>query len=407
MGPYAEIEKIEGKAVQKKLRIFSALLILSLFPACATTIGLKEGAFGKHLFDGVPLKPLAAAWSPDSSRIALIRNNLLLIHNTKTGESKVFSDITPISIDWSPLNDLLVVHEKVEGRQLVRMNADKERFIPVTVKEEPYAARWFGYTDKIIVYSVKVKRLSIGTFVTYLLSRVDGGADEVFLSWEAYFPTRSETADFISGWIYPNIRPVHETVLTPQFHDPPALAAFTEFRTSDPDTGMVKDIFKIDDERFGVFASWSPDGSRLAVTDEKGLLIIVDGDNPGSMQPVNNEERGMAPAWNPRGSQIYSGGWLMQSDGTIIKRLIPDAFYSIGVWSPDGKRLAVISEKGLYLFENFSPSFIFPDRPLDTALMQIREKIRILKDLLKEDLISDEEFRARKEGLLKKAVRGE
>ncbi len=400
MGPHAEIKKIEGKAVQKKLRIFSALLILSLFPACTTITGLKEGPLAKRIFNGVSLKPMAAAWAPDSSRIALINNNQLVIHNPETGESKVFSEITPLSIDWSPMNDLLVVHENSEGKQLVRVNADEGIIVPVTLKEEPYAAKWFGPADNIIVYSAKIKRLSIGTFVTYLLSRVDSGTDEVFLSWEAYFPTRSKTADFTSAWAYPDIRPVHETVLTPQFHDPPALEPFTEFRTSDPDTGMVNDIFKISDERYAVFASWSPDGSRLAVTDKKGLLIIVDGDNKAGIWPVNSEKRGIAPAWNPRGSQIYSGGWLMQSDGTLIKRLIPDAF-SIGVWSPDGKRLAVISEKGLYLFENFSPSFIFPDRPVDAVLMQIRDRIRILKDLFKEDLISEKEFRDRKAALLK------
>jgi hypothetical protein len=230
---------------------------------------------------------------------------------------------------------------------------------------------------------------------------VDSGTDEVFLSWEAYFPTRSKTADFTSAWAYPDIRPVHETVLTPQFHDPPALEPYTEFRTIDPETGMVNDIFKINDERYAVFASWSPDGSRLAVTNKKGLLIIVDGENKTGIRPVNYKKHGIAPAWNPRGSQIYSGGWLMQSDGTLIKRLINDAF-SIGVWSPDGKRLAVISEKGLYLFENFSPSFIFPDRPVDAVLMQIRDKLRILKDLLKEGLISGKEFRDKKQRYLKK-----
>ncbi len=393
--------------MRKQLRIFSALLILSLFTACTTTTGLKEGSFGKRLYNKVPIKPLAAAWSHDSSRIALINNNQLVIHNTETGESKVISEITPISVDWSPMNDLLVIHETGEGRQLAIVNADNGIVIPLIDKAEPFAARWFGPEDSIVIYSAKVKRLSIGTFVTYMLSRVEGKAEEEFLSWEGYFPTRSKTADFISGWAYPNIRPVHETLLTPQFHDPPAVPSYTEFRAVDPDTGMVKDILKIYDKRYIVFASWSPDGTRFAATDEKGMLSIIDGDDPGSMKPVNHEKRGMAPAWNPHGSQIYSGGWLMQSDGTIIKRLIPDAFNSMGVWSPDGKGLAVISEKGIYLFENFSPSFIFPDRPVDAELMQVRDRIRILKDLLKEGLISEKEFMARKEGLFKKPVRGE
>ena len=92
---------------------------------------------------------------------------------------------------------------------------------------------------------------------------------------------------------------------------------------------------------------------------------------------------------------------------SVQRQLLPDAFESIGVWSPDGRRLAVINEKGLLLFDGFSPSYVLPDKPPGEKMMQIRDKLRILKDLLKEGLISDKEFRDRKERYLKKEGQGE
>lgn len=384
-----------------KLKTVTALFVLLFILSCTTTGGIKDDVSDRFLYNGVPMRPGVVSWSPVSSRIALIRNDELVIHNADTGDSQIIPEIKPLFIEWAPGNDLLIVRSKGESSELVRMDVDKQTFDPVITKMPPIAARWLRPPDELIVFSTEIKRLSIGTFVTYSLLRVESGRDEIFFSWEAYFPIRSSTADFISGWIYPNLRPVHETVLMPQFHDPPALGPYTDFRTTDPVTGLVNDILKMDDSRYSIPASWSPDGSRMALTDDKGLLVVIDVDGPETVRPVDYEKRGRVPAWNPDGSRIYSGGWLVRSDGAAARQLLTDAFESIGVWSPDGRRLAVINEKGLFLFDGFSPSYVLPDKPPGEKMMQIRDKLRILKDLLKEGLISDKEFRDRKAALLK------
>jgi hypothetical protein len=372
------------------LKTVTALFILMFILSCTTTGGIKDDLSDRLLYNSVPMRSGAVSWSPASSRIALIRNDELVIHNADTGDSQIIPKIKPLFIEWAPGSDLLIVRSKEGSSELVRMDVDKQTFDPVITKIPPLAARWLRPPDELIVFSTAINRMSIGTFVTYSLLRVDGGRDEVFFSWEAYFPTLSSTADFISGWVYPNLRPIHETVLMPQFHDPPALGPYTDFRTSDPVTGMVKDIIKMEDSRYSIPVSWSPDGSRMALTDDKGLLVVIDVDGPETVRPVNYEKRGRTPAWNPDGSRIYSGGWLVRSDGAEARQLLP------------GRRLAVINEKGLLLFDAFSPSYVLPDKPPEEKMMQIRDKLRILKDLLKEGLISDKEFRDRKAALLLK-----
>jgi TolB protein len=57
------------------------------------------------------------------------------------------------------------------------------------------------------------------------------------------------------------------------------------------------------------------------------------------------------PRWSPSGDIIaFTGGtpyemnvYLIHSDGTALEKLTEDGFYSIGSWSPDGKKLALTS----------------------------------------------------------------
>jgi WD40 repeat protein len=198
-----------------------------------------------------------------------------------------------------------------------------------------------------------------------------------------------------------DVRPVYETILTPRFHKPPVVHPYTEFITVDPVTALESKILRLDANRFNVPSSWSPDGSRLAISDERGLLLIVDVADTDRVEQVNSDVRGHFPSWNPEGSQIYLGGWLMQSDGTAIREVLQDAVDSLGVWSPDGTMLAVLSKGRLHIFDNFSPAFIMPDRPMDTDKLKLRDKYRLLKDLFKSGLISGSEFKVRKTKLLK------
>jgi len=400
MGQSAESPEININ-LMKFVSTVILLLALSLsFSGCVSVPGPVTGYTDGYLFDNVSLRPGTVAWSPDSRSLAIIIKGSLVILDTESGQVRKIPDITPSFIEWVPGAEMLVIHNSGNRSDLAQLNTIDATYNPVPIETEPVAVRWLRPPDTFVTLSTGVKRLTIGTFVTYQLS-THNSSENVFFKWEAYFPTRQTDFDYLSNWTHVGVRPVYETILTPRFHKPPVVHPYTEFITVDPVTALEWNILKLDAKRFNVPASWSPDGSRLAISDEKGLLLIVDVADTDRVEQVNPDVRGHFPSWNPEGSQIYLGGWLIQSDGTAIREVLQDAVDSLGVWSPDGTMLAVLSKGRLYVLNNFQPSFIMPDKPMDTDKLKLRDKFRILKDLFNSGLISDSEFNVRKTTLFK------
>lgn len=63
------------------------------------------------------------------------------------------------------------------------------------------------------------------------------------------------------------------------------------------------------------------------------------------------ERRGLAPAWSPTEPVIFLGGSLLSPEGELLEPLLRRGGDALGVWSPEGDRLAVIRGSSLYLFE--------------------------------------------------------
>jgi hypothetical protein len=370
--------------------------------ACAVPPVSKPDTAATHTYDGISLKPGVVAWSPDSTHLVYIKNEDLILVDYASGNNKKISGVKPVFVEWAPGNDLIAVHNTGDRKGLVRVDPYEGTVAPAPLAEEPAAVKWLIPPDELIVLSTQLQRRQIGTFVRFSLTRVTADSHELFFERESYYPTRRQDADFISAWNFPGLRPLHETVLTPQYHNPPAVPPYTYFKTVDPVIPSEEEIARMDSQRFNVPASWSPDGSRLALVNDEGFLIIADTENPDALQPVNYEIQGAFPSWNPRGSQIYLGGWLVGSDGTAIRELLPGALVSLGVWSPDGEKIAVITDSNLLIFDSIVPSFDEPDLAVDPGFLDVREKLRLLKNLLKEELISQPEFDTRKKTLLDK-----
>ncbi len=334
-------------------RYFIIFLLVSLLSSCVTDQAAKKEHSENVLYEIVPLQPGAVAWSPDSLSLGVISDDKLIIRNTLTGNSRQISGISPVYLDWAPGKELLAVSKTDGNNELVRINAANGKIHAVSLEDSPIAARWFHPPDSILTLSTSSRILSIGRFVTYRLTISGQTGSNLFLIKDSYFPTRRPDTDVAVGWGQLAVRPFHDTVLTPEFHDPPRVEPYIYFKTIDPVNLSQADILKQYTYRFNIPASWSSDGARLAITNDKGLLVIADMSNPGNAKPVNHKIRGRFPSWHPEKSLIYFGGWLMQSDGTESRQILPGASGSIGTWSPDGKRLAVISGESLYLFEVF------------------------------------------------------
>ena len=145
--------------------------------------------------------------------------------------------------------------------------------------------------------------------------------------------------------------------------------------------------------------SWSPDGRRLALSDATGRVVITDlRADAGS---VEAESAGFHPSWNPRGSLLYLGGYLVRSNGKTEAALLPDSPRSIAWWSMDGTRLAAVAEGELWLFDAFAPVFLPPDKPLDEAL---KNKLSLLKSQHRDGLVTLQEYQARRATLLERPV---
>jgi hypothetical protein len=383
----------------------TAVFIFLMSNSCATVPKPGIDSSGEFYYQGVPSYSGAVAWSKDSAQLAVIKGRSLIIIDTESGSSEKINGIHPLFLEWSPGNELLVINKRGNNNELVKINPRDESHRVISVIHSPSAARWFNPPEEIVVLSFNKRIFKIGTFVTYIFSKINASKEKEFFKREVYYPVVNPDIDITSGWTHPGIRPIHESVLTPIYHDPPVIAPYTNFSTVDPVTALESGIIKFNGRRYSVPSSWSPDGSRLAVTDDEGHLNIIDVSNPEVSKPVNYDIKGLSPAWNPMGSQIYLGGWILNSDGPALKQLLPDAFDSTATWSPDGKKVAIVSHEKVLYVKHVSPSFITGDRNVDSALLKVRDKLRTLKDLYVSSLISIDEYNKSKNEILSASER--
>ena len=145
---------------------------------------------------------------------------------------------------------------------------------------------------------------------------------------------------------------------------PPVFMPYSKISVVDFLTGKIQVITDNGRIKRNIAGSWSPDGRRLALTDADGYFEMLDS-GAGISVSVDRGSPGTYPSWNPKGSQIFIGGYVMDSDGKNKEELLPNSAKSLAKWSPDGTKIAILSNGDLWLLKDFKPHFVPPDKPLD------------------------------------------
>ena len=113
------------------------------------------------------------------------------------------------------------------------------------------------------------------------------------------------------------------------------------------------------------WASWSPDGTQIAFTSDRGRgaeIYLMDADGTNVRQ-LTSTEYNFASAWSPDGTQIAFIGnldydatdydtydiaeiFVMNADGTNVRQLTSTGVNISPTWSPDGTQIAFTSDRG-------------------------------------------------------------
>jgi WD40 repeat protein len=357
---------------------------------------------GQHPFlkvsGGITVRPGIISWSPDGRRIAFISTSLRIFDTESRAIRKV--DVKePSFVRWTSDGSLLVIYNEKGRKSLCSVDP-----VSLVVKKfhldvEPDAVFPLRGPDgkdgrELVIVSSQFDFISIGTRVAYriLTYNPDEGRLKDLYSFGRILPFQPSDSLYLKGWMHAGLNPLDGSLLIMEHHNPPMVMLYSDVAVVDAVLGGKEDFSDQEQgvKRAYISASWSPDGGRIALTDSDGDLEIRDF-GADAVYPTEDVE-GVYPSWNPGGSQIFLGGFVIDSDGKNRVKLLSGAGGSLAAWSPDGTMVAVASGKELYLFENFMPHFITPDKPFDEDRSR---RILLLKKLLREGLLTKDEYRLR------------
>jgi Tol biopolymer transport system component len=101
--------------------------------------------------------------------------------------------------------------------------------------------------------------------------------------------------------------------------------------------------------------AWAPDGSQIVYRDSRrGInhddeIFIMNADGSGATNLTKDPGNDWGPDWSPDGKRIVfnsdrdglpMGGFLVNADGSHLRRISTDAYVEYPAWSPDGTRIA-------------------------------------------------------------------
>jgi len=382
----------------RALRLVCCAALLLVAAACisSSTPSLTDAAAPyrpARIAASVPSRPGALAWSPDSSQLAFIDKTVTILGAGSDGAALKHIDITaPRYLAWAD-DETLYVLAREGGRDfLFRVDPALPSMTRTPLDRRADAVYPAG-GGRIFLLSLQASQMRIGTEVRCALSELNlaGGPTTTLHAYSRIVPAADGEEDLLFAWSHAGPNPLDGSFLIMEHIKPPALAPYTLIKALDPGTGDLMDVSGLDRRALYASASWSPDGRRIALTDFSGRISVRGRDEKSEF---DGPALSRFPSWHPAGDLLMVGGTIINMATGESTPLVTNSAGSYARWSPDGKRLAVATQGELLLFRNFAA----PARdPLDRDL---KKKLTMLKELLRDGLITAEDYRARRSRLL-------
>jgi dipeptidyl aminopeptidase/acylaminoacyl peptidase len=389
-------------------KLFSrSILLLVLFSLVATSCAsrnapsltdLAQKYHPTRIATGVQTGPGSLAWSPDGKALAYI-NGQVNLDDIDSAERKTIPIAAPHFLCWLEEGRLFVLYQEQGRDALLSMDRRGEDPMNIAVNDGAEAIYCAANTGDLLVLAKKITSFTYGTAVTFRVSahdRRDRPTKNLYTIDKSY-PWKQLDLRRLLAWTHAGLNPVDNSLLVIEYAKPPAFAPLSRVISVDPVSGEAAEIFSNGQRTVYTSASWSPDGRSLALTDGEGMLRIQTA--KGEWTIPDQASTGFYPTWNPKGGKVYSGGSVYDLDAKNSEPLLTQGAWSIAQWSPDGTKLAVIADGELWLFSGFLPSSSRTEESIDKTLAK---KMSLLQHLFREGLMTPEEYKERRNGLMKK-----
>jgi len=344
-------------------------------------------------------RPGQVAWAPDGKRLALVRPGGVVLLDLETGARRELASRDAVSVDWAPAATILAVERDADRGHVVDLDPATAQRRELHSGPGLASARWLHGGPDWLAVAGELNVMSFGTDARLRLLRAAAGLVDVLHLWAATLQTRDRSLDVALGWEAAAPNPVDHGIVVPELHAPPLFKPYLRFLSVDPFDPDPVELCRVEVGLASVSTSWAPEGRRLAFAAADGTLRVLHLDGRRVETPAG-AVRGRHPSWSPRGDVLFLGGWLASPSGAPLRELVPGARDSIGVWSPDGRRLAVLDRGKLFVLDG-----VGGDGTGASAAGRARasEALWVLGSLRHEGLVERGPYRERRERLRKEA----